>query len=219
MTHTQLVRLACLWLSVQAISHATAADGPPNRPNIVFFLTDDHAARAISSYGSKLLATPNLDRIASGGVRFDHCFCTESICGPSRAAILTGKYGHVTGAMGWKPYDRRHRTFPEHLQTAGYQTAHVGKYHLGNNPPGFDYYDILPGQGRYHDPEFISAEGRRSTPLVGAEERPVRQLQGVSVRSEYVIMCGIGIDVEDTAVDYFFSHAFFSLSTPLSASK
>jgi arylsulfatase A-like enzyme len=132
------------------------------RPNIVFLLSDDHASQAIGCYGGKLMKTPNLDRIASAGMRFDRCFCTESICAPSRAAILTGKYGHITGAMGWKPYDRRHRTFPEYLRDAGYQTAFVGKYHLGENPPGLDYYDILPGQGRYHDPVFISAQGRHT---------------------------------------------------------
>jgi arylsulfatase A-like enzyme len=134
------------------------------RPNIIFFLSDDHATQAIGCYGGKLMQTPNLDRLASAGIRFDHCFCTEAICAPSRAAILTGKYGHVNGAMGWKPYDRSHRTFPESLRAAGYQTALVGKYHLGSQPPGFDYYDILPDQGRYHDPEFISAQGRRVEP-------------------------------------------------------
>jgi arylsulfatase A-like enzyme len=130
------------------------------RPNIVFFLSDDHASQSIGCYGGKLMKTPNLDRIASAGMRLDRCFCTESICAPSRAAILTGKYGHITGAMGWKPYDPRHRTFLEYLRDAGYQTAFVGKYHLGENPPGLDYYDILPGQGRYHDPVFISAHGK-----------------------------------------------------------
>jgi arylsulfatase A-like enzyme len=146
-----------------ACATTTAAERPrPARPNIVFFLSDDHATQEIGCYGGKLMKTPNLDRIASAGMRFDRCFCSESICGPSRAAILTGKYGHVTGAMGWKPYDRQHRTFPEYLQVAGYQTALIGKYHLGENPPGFDYADILPDQGRYHDPVFINANGRHT---------------------------------------------------------
>lgn len=140
---------------------AVAAEAPAERPNVVFFLSDDHTTQAISCYGSRLTTTPSIDRIAAGGVRFDRCFCTESICGPSRAAIMTGKYGHVTGAMGWEPYDRRHRTFPEYLQVAGYQTALVGKYHLGDNPPGFDYFDILPGQGRYRDPVLVSKEGKQ----------------------------------------------------------
>jgi arylsulfatase A-like enzyme len=137
------------------------AAAPASRPNIVFFLSDDHATQAIGAYGGKLLPTPNIDRLARAGLRFDRAFCTESICAPSRAAFLTGKYGHITGAMGWEPYDRRHRTFPEYLQAAGYQTGLVGKYHLGTHPPGFDYHDILPGQGRYHDPQFLSGDSRR----------------------------------------------------------
>jgi arylsulfatase A-like enzyme len=151
-------------LAVPAFEFApgtAAAERPAKRPNVVFFLADDHTWQAISCYGSKLGATPNIDRIAAAGVRFDRCFCTESICGPSRAAIMTGKYGHVTGAIGWAPYDRRHRTFPEYLQAAGYQTALIGKYHLGDNPPGFDHFDILPGQGRYRDPVLVSKEGSR----------------------------------------------------------
>ncbi len=138
-----------------------AAGRAPARPNIVFLLSDDHAAQAIGCYGGRLMKTPNIDRIAAAGMRFANCFCTESICAPSRATILTGKYGHVTGAMGWQPYDRRHRTFPEYLQAGGYQTALVGKYHLGNDPPGFDYFDIFPGQGRHRDPQTISKEGTR----------------------------------------------------------
>jgi len=133
------------------------------QPNIVFFLSDDHTTQAISAYGSRIASTPHIDRIAKEGMRFDKAFCTESICGPSRTAFLTGKYGHVTGGTGWEAYDRSHKTFPEHLQNAGYQTALVGKFHLGEKPPGFDYYDILPGQGRYHDPELISSSGGRRT--------------------------------------------------------
>jgi arylsulfatase A-like enzyme len=156
--HARLLTAALTFL-IAVLSTTHAADA--RRPNIVFVLSDDHAAQAISCYGGKLMKTPHIDRLATGGMRFDRCFCTESICGPSRAAILTGKYGHVTGAMGWKLYDRRHRTFPEYLCAAGYQTALIGKYHQGINPPGFDYYDIFPGQGRHVDPEFISKDGKR----------------------------------------------------------
>ena len=103
-----LLALASVWNSATA-APATA----PRRPNIVFFLSDDHAYQTIGAYGSTLVPTPNLDRIAREGMRFDRAFCTESICGPSRAAILTGKYGHVTGAMGWLAYDHQHRNFAE----------------------------------------------------------------------------------------------------------
>lgn len=144
-----------------ALSSPAAPECAASRPNIVFILSDDHAAQAISCYGSKVGRTPNIDRLAAGGMRFDRCFCHESICSPSRAAIMTGKYGHITGAKGWEPYDRRHRSFPEYLQAAGYQTVLVGKYHLGVNPPGFDYYDILPGQGRYQNPVLVSKSGKQ----------------------------------------------------------
>jgi arylsulfatase A-like enzyme len=148
-TLTLTLTLTLAVLSLAALNTTAFGVEPqrPAKPNIVFFLSDDHAAQAIGCYGGKSMKTPNLDRIANSGMRFDHCFCSESICGPSRAAILTGKYGHITGAMGWKPYNHQHRTFPEYLQAAGYQTALVGKYHLGENPPGFDYADILPDQG------------------------------------------------------------------------
>ncbi len=153
----QIITLVTFVVTTAAVTFGASA---VERPNIIFFLTDDHAAPSIGCYGSKLMKTPNLDRIANAGMRFDYCFCTESLCAPSRAAILTGKYGHITGGMAWQRYDRKHKTFPEYLQQAGYQTAMIGKYHLGDDPPGFDYYDILPGQGRYHNPEFLSKAGK-----------------------------------------------------------
>lgn len=130
----------------------------PNRPNIVFVMADDHAANAMSCYGSGLNRTPNLDRLASEGMKFNNCFCTNSICAPSRAAILTGKYSHVNGKMVNLPYevfDGGQQTFPKLLQAAGYQTAMIGKWHLRSEPTGFDHWDILNVQGEYYDPEFI----------------------------------------------------------------
>ena len=130
------------------------------RPNIIFIMSDDHAAHAMSCYGSRINRTPNLDRIADGGIRFDNCFCTNSICTPSRATILTGTYNHVNGATTLAtPLDNRLQTYPKLLQQAGYQTAIFGKWHLGlgpdHCPTGFDDWAVVPGQGRYHNPEFL----------------------------------------------------------------
>lgn len=150
------------------------------RPNILFIMSDDHAAHAISAYGSRINQTPHLDRIAQGGVRLDNCFCTNSICTPSRASILTGQYGHVTGVKGWEPLDnRRPVQLQKLLQGAGYATAIFGKWHLGcgltnsvwqddnrgpgavpADPAGFDDWCVLPGQGLYFDPEFQTPQGQ-----------------------------------------------------------
>ncbi len=114
----------------------------------------------MSCYGSRINQTPNLDRIANGGIRFDNCFCTNSICTPSRATILTGTYNHLNGVTTLDtPMDNTLLTFPKLLQEGGYQTAIFGKWHLGigpaHCPTGFDDWAVLPGQGRYHNPEFI----------------------------------------------------------------
>ncbi len=139
------------------------------RPNLLFVMSDDHAAHAIGGYGSRINRTPQLDRLAAGGMRLDGCFCTNAICAPSRATILTGTHNHINGVTTLDAkLDGRQVTFPQLLQGAGYQTALVGKWHLGHggvhDPTGFDYWNVLPGQGRYHDPEFIGPGGRRVYP-------------------------------------------------------
>lgn len=131
----------------------------PQRPNIIFIMSDDHAYQAISAYSDKLIETPNIDRLANEGMRFDECFVTNSLCSPSRAVILTGQYSHRTGARDNSfsmRIDSTITTFPMLLQKAGYQTAIIGKWHLLNKPKGFDYSSILIGQGNYYNPDFIT---------------------------------------------------------------
>lgn len=133
-----------------------AARSAAGRPNILFIMADDHAANAIGCYGSRLYRvakTTNIDRIAADGMRLNNCFCTNSICVPSRATILTGQYGHVNGVYTLADeLDPERQNVAKLLQQAGYQTAVIGKWHLKSEPSGFDYWNILPGQGRYHDP-------------------------------------------------------------------
>jgi len=140
---------------------AVAASGLPanaaeTRPNIVFIFTDDHAAHAMSCYGSKINTTPNLDRIANEGMLFTNCFCTNSICGPSRAVIQTGKHSHLNGFLhNGNRFDGSQQTFPKLLQKVGYQTAVVGKWHLATAPQGYDYSEVLKGQGPYYNPPML----------------------------------------------------------------
>jgi arylsulfatase A-like enzyme len=147
----------CLAFAVLA-APGIAAD---KRPNILYIMADDHAAQAISAYGSKINQTPNLDRIARDGMRFTQCLVTNSICTPSRAAILTGKYAHINGVPVFNRFDGSQPTLAKYLQKAGYHTGMIGKWHLGSDPTGFDYWNILPGQGVYHDPVLIEKGQRK----------------------------------------------------------
>jgi len=137
------------------IGTARAAERPPN---ILFLFTDDHATQAISAYGgalAEIAPTPNLDRIAEQGMLFRKCYVTNSICGPSRAVVLTGKYSHLNGfRTNGDQFDGSQQTVPKLLRAAGYQTAIVGKWHLGTTPTGFDHFEVLKGQGKYYNPSL-----------------------------------------------------------------
>ena len=189
------------WLAAALAASATAgrptlyaAVREPRRPNIVFIFSDDHAYQAISAYGHKLNQTPNIDRIANGGMRFNRCLVTNSICGPSRAVILTGKYSHLNGFYNNtnSRFDGSQTTFPKLLQQAGYQTAIVGKWHLVSDPTGFDYWEILPGQGQYYNPPMVR-NGRRvkhegyTTDVV--TDRALDWLRGRDQDKPFLLMC------------------------------
>ena len=133
-----------------------------NRPNFIFIMSDDHASNALSCYGGGINKTPNLDRLANEGMRFTNSFCTNSICAPCRAVVLTGKYSHINGQINNRvTFDGTQQTFPKLLQEKGYQTAMIGKWHLKSDPTGFDYWNVLPGQGAYYNPEFIEMGERK----------------------------------------------------------
>ncbi len=138
----------------------SCAHNEPTRPNIIFIFTDDHGVQAISAYGSHINETPNIDRLAHQGMIFRNAFVTNSICAPSRAVILTGKYSHLNGQLtNVETFDGSQQTFPKLLQRAGYQTAIFGKWHLKSDPTGFDEWQVLVGQGPYYNPPIRSAEG------------------------------------------------------------
>jgi len=156
----------CAGLAVLALA-GCSGDRPafPEKPNILFIMTDDHASHAISAYGSRINNTPHIDRIASEGMRFENCFCTNSICAPCRAVILTGRYSHLNGLRdNALRFDGTQLTFPKLLQQAGYQTAMIGKWHLKSEPTGFDYWNVLPGQGSYYNPDMIEMGNQNRFP-------------------------------------------------------
>lgn len=158
-------RILLRFLVSVSLPLAAAAASAADRPNIVFVFSDDHATQAISAYGgalAEIAPTPNLDRIAAEGMLFHRCMVTNSICGPSRATILTGKYSHKNGFFKNEAtrFDGSQVTFPKLLRKAGYETAIIGKWHLASDPTGFDHWDILPGQGSYYNPDFINSDGK-----------------------------------------------------------
>ena len=157
-----LVYLLCLTgvFSSCKIENEQKNEKKRKRPNIIFMMADDHAYQAISAYNDKLIHTPNIDRLANEGMLFTNASVTNSICAPSRAVILTGKHSHMNGKIdNLSKFDTTNVTFPQLLQDAGYQTAMFGKLHFGNNPKGFDEFKILPAQGSYYNPRFITKDG------------------------------------------------------------
>ena len=153
-TSTLLLPLAALSLA----SCAGQKKEETKRPNIIFMMTDDHTTQAMSCYGGNLIQTPNMDRIANEGIRFDNCYAVNALSGPSRACILTGKFSHENGFTdNASTFNGDQQTFPKLLQQSGYQTAMIGKWHLISEPQGFDHWSILSGQheqGDYYDPDF-----------------------------------------------------------------
>lgn len=156
MKYCCILVLAVLLLACNPNSTSSQEEAEPSSPNIIFIMSDDHAEQAISSYGSEIIQTPNIDRIAREGIRFNNSFVTNSICAPSRAVMLTGKYSHLNGLRDNRDrFDGSQQTFPKLLQQAGYFTSIVGKWHLKTAPTGFDYWNILIDQGEYYNPRMI----------------------------------------------------------------
>lgn len=155
MNRTKTLTLLSL-CAAGAMPVRTSSAPNQTRPNIIFIMSDDHAYQAISAYGHALNQTPNIDRIAKEGAIFNHGFVTNSICAPSRAVMLTGKFSHVNGKVdNMRPFDWNQQNFAKLLQRNGYTTAMIGKIHLEGSPQGFDYWNVLPGQGQYYNPDFI----------------------------------------------------------------
>ena len=166
-------RLLALAFAIVATLPLRAAD----QPNILYIIADDHAAEAIGAYGGRLAAlnpTPTIDRLAREGAMLKNCFCTNSICTPSRATILTGQYSNVNGIrtlIGSLPEARQ--ALPTLMKAAGYETAMVGKWHLDAEPAAFDYYSVYPGQGSYFNPIYLE-RGPKPWPQKCAPGRGLR---------------------------------------------
>ena len=197
----RLFSVFVIMFSIGSIASKTVADERSNkdeRPNILFIFSDDHAVNSISAYGgslAKVAPSPNIDRIAREGILFQNSFCANSICGPSRACILTGKHSHKNGFMrnSRKPFDQSQWTVAKSLQSAGYQTAVIGKWHLKSDPVAFDYWEVFPGQGSYYNPVFLQMDGSKpkfegyATDLT--TEKSLTWLEGRDKEKPFFLMC------------------------------
>lgn len=183
-----LSSLAALPLAGVSCRPAASAE----RPNILYIMTDDHSSNAISCYGSKVNKTPHMDRIASEGMRMDRVFATNAICTPSRATILTGKYSHLNGVPVFNRFDGSQQTVAKLLQGAGYHTVMVGKWHLGSDPTGFDYWNIFPGQGVYWDPVLYDKDGSQTYTGYATDivtDLTIAQLENRPSDKPFFVMC------------------------------
>jgi len=153
-------RIPTALFGILSLAFSLTAAAGADAPNIVFIFSDDHAQHAISAYGSKVNQTPHLDRLAHAGARFTNSFVTNSICTPSRATLLTGQYSHLNGVPVFNRFDSSRDTVAKHLQAGGYHTGMIGKWHLGSDPVGFDNWCVLPGQGVYSNPVFLTPGGK-----------------------------------------------------------
>lgn len=190
-----IMRRILLLLSVSASLNLTLAAA--DRPNILFLFSDDHAIKSISAYGGPLAEvapTPGIDRLAQEGAVFLNSFCANSICGPSRATILTGKHSHKNGFMrNGNNFDPGQWTVAKSLQQGGYNTAVIGKWHLRSSPVGFDHWEVFPGQGSYYNPVFLQMDGSRkrfegyATDLT--TDKAVEWLDGRDTSKPFFLMC------------------------------
>ena len=157
------MRLLILFLLISTIGFTQSKPGA-DKPNILYIMSDDHDADAISAYSKKFIQTPNLDRLAKEGIKFNKAFVGNSICSPARATLLTGQHSHKNGIVDNRVrFDSTKVTLPKLMQAAGYQTAVIGKWHLHSQPAGFDFWKVVPGQGLYTNPRFIEMSGKTVT--------------------------------------------------------
>lgn len=191
-----LSRITSLLALLLAINLGSSVHAAEKRPNILFIFSDDHAYQAISAYNDprKLIETPNIDRIGKEGALFHRCVVPNSICGPSRAVVMTGKYNHLNGYFNNSNcrFDATQQTFPRLLKAAGYQTSIIGKWHLETDPVGFDYWNILPGQGAYYNPPMLDNGKRVVNPGYVTDiitDLTLEQLKNRDKSKPFLMMC------------------------------